>query len=116
MALGLLRRGDILLVDFAPARDGEANLVHPAVVITNNAANLNGSSIVVVPLTSNTERVYPFQVLLPTERTGLNKDSKAQVELLRVVAVSRVRRSLGFVPDDLMGELDARVREHLALE
>lgn len=115
MALGLIRRGDILLIDFAPARDGEANFIHPAVVITNNAANLNGNSIVVVPLTSNTERVYPFQVLLPTERTGLTKDSKAQVELLRSVAVSRVRRSLGFVPDDLMGELDARVREHLAL-
>lgn len=115
MAVGLIRRGDILLVNFSPTRESEANYTRPAVVLTNNAANANNIVITVVPLTSNVERVYPFQLLLPHQRTGLNEDSKAQVEQIRSVALSRVLRRLGNVPADLMLELDARVREHLAL-
>jgi len=115
VAVGLVRRGDILLVNFAPARDNEADSIRPAVVMTNNVANANGTVIAVVPLTSNVERVYAFQLFMPNGRTGLNEDSKAQVEQLRSVALSRVVRRLGFVPDDLMAELDARVKEHLGL-
>ena len=116
MAIGLIRRGDLVLVDFSPARSNEANFTRPAVVLTNNAANANNVVISVVPLTTNLGRVYPFQLLLPHQRTGLDEDSKAQVEQLRSVALSRAIRRLGFVPDDLMVQLSARVREHLALD
>ena len=115
MAIGLIRRGDLVLVDFSPARSNEANFTRPAVVLTNNAANANNVVISVVPLTTDLGRVYPFQLLLPHQRTGLDEDSKAQVEQLRSVALSRVLRRLGFVPDDLMVQLSARVVEHLAL-
>lgn len=71
--------------------------------------------ISVIPLTTDLGRVYPFQLLLPHQRTCLDEDSKAQVEQLRSVALSRVLRRLGFVPHDLMVQLSARVREHLAL-
>lgn len=115
MAVGLIRRGDILLVNFSPARESEANSTQPAVVLTNNAANANSVVITVIPLTTNLGRVYPFQLLLPHQRTDLDEDSKAQVEQIRSVALSRVLRRLGQVPADLMLELDARVREQLAL-
>ncbi|WP_339097675.1 type II toxin-antitoxin system PemK/MazF family toxin [Deinococcus sp. VB343] len=111
----LIRRGDIFLVNFAPARENEANYTRPAIIVTNNVANAENVVVTVVPLTSNTERVYDFQLLLPLERTELNQDSKAQVEQLRSVALSRVSRRLGHVPTDLMAELDARIRLHLAL-
>ena len=111
----LLRRGDILLIDFAPAQPGEANHTRPAVVVTNNVANEHSPAIVVVPLTSNTERVYPFELLLPVERTGLDQDSKAQAQFVRHVSKARIRRHLSHLPSDLMGELDARLRAHLGL-
>ncbi|WP_420595567.1 type II toxin-antitoxin system PemK/MazF family toxin [Deinococcus sp.] len=115
MDIGLIRRGDIFLVDFSPARSNEANFTRPAVVMTNNAANAQNVVITVVPLTSNVQRVYSFQLLLPNERTDLDADSKAQVEQLRSVALSRVLRRLGHVPEDLMTQLNERVRLHLAL-
>jgi mRNA interferase MazF len=115
VAIDLVRRGDIYLIDFAPARQGEANYVHPAVIVTNNRANAISPLLVVIPVTSNLERVYPFELFLPNQRTSLNKDSKAQVNLIRHVSVTRMARRLGFVPEDLMIELDRRIREHLAL-
>lgn len=110
-----LRRGDIALVDFKPGRSGEVDYTRPAVVVTNDQANILAPVIMVVPLTSNVDRVYPFQVRLPADATGLDRDSKAQVELMRHVSKGRVLRVLGRLTDDLLHELDDRLREHLAL-
>lgn len=115
----LLRRGAIVAVSFDPATGSEAAKVRPAVVVSNNTANAAaaraGGVITVVPLTSNTRRVYPFQVLIPAAQTGLPRDSKAQAEQLRSVSVTRIRDAAGWMPDDLMRELDAAIRVHLAL-
>jgi len=69
----------------------------------------------VVPVTSNIERVYPFQVLLPAAVTGLDRDSKAQAEQVRSVAVERVGERLGVVSNAIMLEVDDALRLHLGL-
>ena len=43
----------------------------------------------------NTDRIYPFQVLLPADETGLDVDSKAQAEQIRSVAVERLGKVVG---------------------
>jgi mRNA interferase MazF len=111
----LLSRGDIAFTDFAPAREGEANFTRPAIIITNNQANAVAPVVTVIPLTSNLERIYPIQLFLPNHQTGLDRDSKAQIELIRHVATSRIRKVIGYVPEDLMVELDKKIKEHLAL-
>lgn len=110
-----MKRGDVVLVDFEPAMGGEADKIRPAVVVTNDLANAHGSSVVVVPLTSNIERVYPFQLLLPRQETGLDRDSKAQVELMRSVSRRRLGMRIGFLPPTLITALDQRLRLHLQL-
>lgn len=111
----LLRRGDVVLVNFSPARPAEADYIRPAVVVTNNQANAFAPVVTVVPLTSSVTKIYPMQLFLPAERSGLDRDSKAQVELLRHITVERIQKTLSHLPDDLMAQLGARLREHLAL-
>jgi len=113
--VNLIRRGDIYRVNLEPTRDSEAGEVRPCVVVTNNIANQENPILVILPLTSNIERIYPFQVLLPLERTGLEKDSKVQVEQIRALSVRRFGERLGFVPEDLMAKIDERIKLHLAL-
>jgi mRNA interferase MazF len=115
-----MRRGDIHLVDLSPARGSEADKRRPAIIVSNDGANasagrLGRGVITVVPLTSNVERVYPFQVLLPAAATGLERDSKAQAEQIRSVAVERVGARLGAVPEALMLELEEAMRLHLGM-
>ncbi len=43
----------------------------------------------------NTDRIYPFQVLLPADETGLDVDSKAQAEQIRSVAVEHLGKVVG---------------------
>lgn len=110
-----LRRGAIVLVDFEPARQTEANKIRPAVIITNDQANLYGTNVMVVPLTSNVSKIYPFQLLLPSEQVGLEKDSKAQIELTRSVSKSRLGEQVGTLPPTLLVELGKRIKLHLDL-
>ena len=115
-----MRRGEIVSVGFDPARGSEASKTRPAVVVSNDAANatatrLRRGVITVVPVTSNTARIYPFQVLLPARQTGLPRDSKAQAEQVRSVAVERIGRRVGELPATLVTELDQALRVHLGL-
>jgi mRNA interferase MazF len=115
-----MRRGELRLVDLDPARGSEANKRRPAVIVSNDGANgaaerLGRGVLTVVPVTSSIDRVYPFQVLLPSARTGLDHDSKAQVEQVRAVALERIGTRLGTVPTDLMATLDEALRLHFAL-
>jgi mRNA interferase MazF len=115
-----MRRGEIVAVSLDPVRGSEASKTRPAVVVSNDAANatatrLRRGVITVVPVTSNTARVYPFQVLLPAGQTGLREDSKAQAEQVRSVAVERVGERVGQLPAALVTELDQALRIHLSL-
>ena len=113
-------RGEIREVNFEPVRGSEASKRRPAVIVSNDGANttasrLNRGVITVVPLTSNVSRVYPFQVLLPASECGLRRDSKAQAEQVRTVAIERVGRRVGQLPAPLMLELEDALRLHLGL-
>lgn len=115
-----MQRGEIRIVSFDLARGSEVQKTRPAVIMSNDGANsaaarLGRGVITVVPLTSNVTRVFPFHVLLPASETGLERDSKAQTEQIRAVAVERVTRHVGIVPPMRMMELDEALRLHLAL-
>lgn len=113
-------RGEIRLVDLEPIRGSEANKRRPAVIVSNDRANsvaaqLGRGVVTVVPVTSNTDRVFPFQALLPAATTGLEQDSRAQAEQVRSIAVDRLGAVLGRVPADVMTQVDDALRLHLQL-
>lgn len=115
-----MRRGEVRVVDLEPVRGAEANKRRPAILVTNDAANaaaerLGRGVLTVVPITSSTDRVYPFQVLLPVGTAGLTTDSKAQAEQVRSVAVERIGPLVGELPAGAMSSVDAALRAHLAL-
>lgn len=108
------------MVDLEPARGSEANKRRPAVIVSNDRANtvaarLGRGVVTVVPVTSNTDAVYPFQTLLPADETGLPHDSKAQAEQVRSIAVERLGPVVGHVPPEVMHRLDEALRVHLDL-
>lgn len=115
-----MQRGEVRLIDLERARGSEANKRRPAIIVSNDRANaaatrLGRGLVTVVPVTSNTTRVFAFQVLLRADSTGLKFDSKAQSEQVRAVTVERIGPVLGRVPADTMAEVDEALRLHLQL-
>lgn len=86
-------------------------------IVSNDRANAVGArlgrgTVTVVPVTSTTTRIHPFQTLLPAAVTGLRTDSKAQAEQVRSVTVERIGPVLGRAPADVMTHLDDALRLH----
>jgi len=113
-------RGDFRLVDLDPVRGSEVNKRRLAVIVSNDRANsmasrLDRGVVTVVPVTSNADRIFPFQALLPAHETDLGQDSKAQAEQVRSIAVERLDAVLGRAPADVMAHLDDALRLHLQL-
>src|SRR5258708_29835034 len=112
-----MRRGETRRVDFEPVRGAESNKLRPAVIVSNDGANstaerLGRGVLTVVPMTSNTDRVYPFQVLLPAAACGLERDSKAQAEQVRSVAFERIGSRIGVLTPELVATLDEALLVH----
>jgi mRNA interferase MazF len=115
-----MRRGEIWQVDLDPVRGNEANKQRPAVIVSNDRANataarLGRGVVTVVPVTSNTDKVYPFQVLLAAPASGLSLDSKAQAEQVRSIATQRLLHRIGRISHRELTDLDNALRLHLAL-
>jgi len=115
-----MKRGEIRIVNLDPVVGAEASRTTAAVIVSNDGANITAARlgrgvVTIVPLTSNTERVYAFQVLLMRADTGLKSDSKAQAEQVRSVAAQRIGRLVGELPFDSLDQLDEALRLHLSL-
>jgi mRNA interferase MazF len=115
-----MRRGEIRVVNLDPVVGSEANKKRPAIIVSNDGANTAAARrgqgvLTIVPVTSNTERVHPFQVLLEKADTGLPDDCKAQAEQVRSVDVQRIGKRIGSVPANVMTDLDEALRIQLGL-
>ena len=115
-----MRRSEIRLVNLDPVIGSEAARTRPGVIVSNDGANttaarLGRGVVTVVPVTSNIDHIYPFQVLLRAHESGLVADSKAQAEQVRSVAIERVGPSIGTLGFDLMDQIDDALRLHLDL-
>ena len=115
-----MRRGEIRIVRLDPVVGTESARTRPAVVVSNDGANtiaavLGQGVVTIVPVTSNTEVIHPFQVMLAASSTGLRLNSKAQIEQIRSVDVKRIGDLIGMVPIDLMTQIEDAMRLHLEL-
>lgn len=117
----MIRRGDVRWVDLDPVQGSESNKRRPAIVVSNDRANAAAERagrgvVTVVPIMSDTTRVYPFQVLLDPHTSGLAEESKAQAEQVRSVSVHRLGgHVVGRLSVETMEEVDRALRLHLDL-
>lgn len=113
-------RGEIWQVDLDTVRGSEADKRRPAVIVSNDRANVTAMQlgrgvVTVVPVTTNTDKVFPFQVLLSAITSGLQIDSKAQAEQVRSIATQRLLRRIGRASPGELSDIDEALRLHLAL-
>ena len=112
-----MRRGEALVRQpESDARLGDRQ-AQAGPVVSNDANNRASATITIVPVTSNVERVYPFEVALAKGAGGLSKASKVQNQQIRTISRERIsgRRIGALTPED-MAKVNAALRLHLSLD
>lgn len=111
-----MRRGDIYRVDFEPAVGSEIRKTRPALIVSCDESNRHLRTVTVIPFSSKVDKVFPFEVSVPKEESGLELDSKLKIPQLRAVDKGRLSRQVGTLNATLMAAVDRAIKLHLAIE
>ncbi len=106
-----MQRGEVWWVEFDPAIGSEIRKTRPGVIVSNNAANRHLSRVIVVPLTSNTERLFPGEARVNID----GAESKAMADQLMTADKARLKSRLGELSKPDMQAVEAAIRLQLGL-
>lgn len=85
------RRGDVFWVVLDPALGTEIRKTRPAVVISNDSCNRYGSRVVVLPITSNVESLYPGEARIEVR----GAPARVLGDQIRSIDKTRLRSRIG---------------------
>jgi mRNA interferase MazF len=106
-----MKRGEVWWVHFDPAVGGEIRKKRPAVIVSNDSANRHLNRVQVVPLTSQTGRVYPSEALV----TFAGKQGKAMADQLTTVSKLRLINYVGELAADELRQVEQAIKTQLGL-
>jgi mRNA interferase MazF len=95
-----LNRGDIVLVNFNPAKGGEVGKLRPSVVLSDSDDNEILETVIVIPLSTRIEAdALPYRYLIE-KRDKLEKDCDACIYEIRALSKTRVKEKLSILTDE----------------
>jgi mRNA interferase MazF len=112
-----MKRGEIYFANLDPIVGDEIKKIRPVLIISNNANNNVANTITIIPITSNVNKTYPFEVLLNVNESGLQKASKAQCHQIRTISKNRIsnKKVQGVVNKFILSKINSALKLHLDL-
>ena len=105
------RRGDVYWVALDPAHGSEIKKTRQAVIVSNNSCNAFGSRVVVLPVTSNVDSLYPGEALI----TLKGKPSRVLGDQIRSLDKSRLQSRIETLSQDELSAVEEAIRVTLSL-
>ncbi len=106
-----MKRGEVWSVEFDPAVGSEIRKKRPALIVSNDAAKRNLARVLVLPLTSNTSRLYPGEARVTVD----GQESKVMADQIMASDKSRLKGRLGVISKADMAAAEDAMRVRLAL-
>jgi mRNA interferase MazF len=107
-----LKRGEVYWIAFDPSVGGEIQKTRPAVIVSNDAANTALNRVIVVPISSKTDRVYPGEALIE-----LNGEArKAMADQLTTASKLLLKSRLGNISTEDMGRIERAILLQLGIK
>lgn len=108
-----MRKGDIFWADLDPVVGSEIAKTRPVLIVSNDVNNQYGATITVLPVTSSTAKIYPFEVPLEPNEGGLRNMSKVKANQIRTIDKSRLGNKIGQLDSSKMKAVELAILIHL---
>lgn len=112
MSEKIIRRGEIYWVRLDPTFGKEVNKTRPCVVISNNRQNEYSPLVIVLPITSDLDKIYPFEVVF----TLGQGQAKVLTDQVRSIDKRRLESWIEKVDEKVMDEISEKMKRVMALE
>ncbi|MGE3278465.1 MAG: type II toxin-antitoxin system PemK/MazF family toxin [Candidatus Altimarinota bacterium] len=111
LTIHTMKRGEIWWVSFDPSLHSEIKKTRPAIIISIDLFNDVSRRVQVVPLSSNTQKLYPSEsyVLIGKQK------SKAMVDQIATVDKSRLQKKLSDASKEDLSTLERILKRHLGI-
>lgn len=106
------KNGEVWFVNFDPAVGTEIKKTRPAVVVSNNNANKFLERVQVLPITSNTQKVYPCECVIHIK----DKTGKVMADQIMTVSKRRLYKKICALESSDMAEVKRIIKIQLDLE
>src|SRR3972149_2146464 len=106
------KRGEIWQVSLEPVTGHEIGKARPALVISNDKNNEYSSTVTLIPITGSIEKIYPFEVFISGEDSGLPLDSKIKRNQIRTVDKLRLLELAGEISAEIIKKVEEALLIH----
>ena len=106
-----IKRGEVWWVDFEPAVGTEVKKTRPAVIVSNDASNGAMNRVQVIPVTSNTTKLYVFESKIGVK----GAEGKAMADQIMTADKQRLKRRIGKISPPEMLELERAIKIQLGI-
>lgn len=104
------------MVNLDPVKGSEQGKTRPSVVIQNDIGNDSSPVTIIACITSKPKsKLYPTNVHISAQETGLQCDSIVLLNQIRTVDKTRLIKKIGIVPNDKMLEINEALKISLGL-
>ncbi len=112
----LIQRGDVVIVDLDPIIGSEQGKTRPCVIIQNNIGNKFSSTTIIATITSKLDQSYPYLVCVLKGEGNLLENSYIQLNQIRSISITRIKRKLGSLSEETMHKVDNAIKISLGLD
>jgi mRNA interferase MazF len=105
------RRGDVFWVNLGPVVGTEIRKTRPAVIVSNDSCNRHGARVVVLPITSNIDSLYPGEAMIDVK----GRPGRALGDQIRSIDKRRLKARVSTLTADEMTRVDEALAITLGL-
>lgn len=113
-----IKRGQIYYADLSPVVGSEQGGYRPVLIIQNNKGNKYSPCVIVAIITSayhNKAKMPTHVCIEPTAQNGLTAPSRIELEQIRTIDKTRLKKQIGFLGPLLMRSVDVCLKISLGL-
>ena len=112
-----IKRGEIVLVNFAPAKGSEQKGIRPSLIIQNDIFNKYSPTTIVAPITSRIfKKEYPTNVLIKREDSKLNLDSTILLNQIKTIDKRRIIKKISSLESFTLNKVNRAIKVSLSVD